>query len=142
MSLMAGKKVVILGVANERSIGYGILKSLKAQGATIALTYVNEAIEKKYLLDKLNFLESQFKKYSATQNSNIQSNTIENFNSNNNNIISEENNNINNNSNSNKLVYNTDIIDLIFLIIIGLIIIFIMNSIFTFGKSIGARNAM
>ena len=105
-------------------------------------TPFNEAIEKKYLLDKLNFLESQFKKYSATQNSNIQSNTIENFNSNNNNIISEENNNINNNSNSNKLVYNTDIIDLIFLIIIGLIIIFIMNSIFTFGKSIGARNAM
>ena len=44
---MAGKKVVILGVANERSIGYGILKSLKAQGATIALTYVNEAIEKR-----------------------------------------------------------------------------------------------
>ena len=45
--LMKGKKVVILGVANERSIGYGILKSLKAQGAEIALTYVNEAIEKR-----------------------------------------------------------------------------------------------
>jgi enoyl-[acyl-carrier protein] reductase I len=45
--LMQGKKVVILGVANERSIGYGILKTLKAQGAEIALTYVNEAIEKR-----------------------------------------------------------------------------------------------
>jgi enoyl-[acyl-carrier protein] reductase I len=44
---MQGKKVVILGVANERSIGYGILKSLKDQGAEIALTYVNEAIEKR-----------------------------------------------------------------------------------------------
>ena len=45
--LMAGKKIVILGVANERSIGFGILKALRQQGAQVALTYVNEAIEKR-----------------------------------------------------------------------------------------------
>jgi len=113
-------------------------------------TPFNEAIEKKYLLDKLNFLESQFKKYGVMQKSNIQSNTIENFNNN----ISEENNNenkyvnidtninnnINNQNSKNNNIYSADIIDLIFLIIIGLVIIFIMNSIFMFGKSIGARN--
>jgi enoyl-[acyl-carrier protein] reductase I len=47
MQAVKGKKIVILGVANERSIGYGILKSLKENGAEIALTYVNEAIEKR-----------------------------------------------------------------------------------------------
>lgn len=47
MTLMQGKKIVILGIANERSIGFGILKSLKENGAEIALTYVNEAIEKR-----------------------------------------------------------------------------------------------
>ena len=113
-------------------------------------TPFNEAIEKKYLLDKLNFLESQFKKYGVMQKSNIQSNTIENFNNNiseeNNNenkyssIDTNTNNNINNQNSKNNNIYSADIIDLIFLIIIGLVIIFIMNSIFMFGKSIGARN--
>lgn len=47
MQSLKGKKYVILGIANERSIGYGILKSLRDQGAEIALTYLNEAIEKR-----------------------------------------------------------------------------------------------
>ena len=47
MQSLKGKKYVILGIANERSIGYGILKSLLDQGADVALTYMNEAIEKR-----------------------------------------------------------------------------------------------
>lgn len=47
MSSFAGKKILILGVANERSIGYGILEALHREGAEIALTYVNEAIERR-----------------------------------------------------------------------------------------------
>lgn len=47
MGQFEGKKVLILGVANERSIGYGILEALHKEGAEIALTYMNEAIEKR-----------------------------------------------------------------------------------------------
>lgn len=47
MSLLNGKKVLIFGVANERSIAWGIAKSFREQGAQIALSYVNEAIEKR-----------------------------------------------------------------------------------------------
>ena len=39
---MKGKKVLIAGVASNRSIAWGIAQSMKAQGAEIALTYVNE----------------------------------------------------------------------------------------------------
>jgi enoyl-[acyl-carrier protein] reductase I len=42
-----GKKILILGVANERSIAWGIAKALHEQGAELAFTYVNEAIEKR-----------------------------------------------------------------------------------------------
>lgn len=45
--MFEGKKVLVLGVANERSIAWGIVQALHAQGATLALTYVNEAIEKR-----------------------------------------------------------------------------------------------
>ncbi len=47
MSLLAGKKALILGVANDRSIGWGIAQFLKRNGASIALSYMNEAIEKR-----------------------------------------------------------------------------------------------
>ncbi len=47
MTLLAGKKALILGVANERSIAWAIAKQLKASGASIALSYMNEAIEKR-----------------------------------------------------------------------------------------------
>ncbi|MCB0319872.1 MAG: enoyl-ACP reductase [Bdellovibrionales bacterium] len=42
-----GKKVLILGVANNKSIAWGIAEALHAQGADLAFTYVNEAIEKR-----------------------------------------------------------------------------------------------
>lgn len=47
MGLLTGKKALILGVANERSIAWGIAKALKAQGASLALTYMNDAIHKR-----------------------------------------------------------------------------------------------
>ena len=46
-NLLQGKKALILGVANEKSIAWGIAKQMKAQGADIALTYPNDAILKR-----------------------------------------------------------------------------------------------
>jgi enoyl-[acyl-carrier protein] reductase I len=45
--IMKGKKGVILGVANNKSIAYGIAKSCIEQGATIAFTYLNDALKKR-----------------------------------------------------------------------------------------------
>ncbi|MFG1412865.1 MAG: enoyl-ACP reductase FabI [Pseudomonadota bacterium] len=45
--LMKGKRGLILGVANNRSIAYGIAKSARAHGAEIALTYQGEALKKR-----------------------------------------------------------------------------------------------
>ena len=45
--MFEGKRVLILGVANQKSIAWGIAQKLKEEGARIALTYVNEAIEKR-----------------------------------------------------------------------------------------------
>lgn len=47
MKPLSGKKFVVLGVANERSIAHSITTALHEQGAELALTYVNEAIEKR-----------------------------------------------------------------------------------------------
>ena len=45
--LMQGKRGVIFGVANNRSIAWGIAKSLHEQGAEIALTYQGDALKKR-----------------------------------------------------------------------------------------------
>lgn len=45
--LLQGKKALIFGVANEKSIAYGIAKAFKSQGANLAFSYVNEAIQKR-----------------------------------------------------------------------------------------------
>jgi enoyl-[acyl-carrier protein] reductase I len=45
--LMAGKRGLVMGVANERSIAWGIAKALHAQGAELAFTYQGEAFEKR-----------------------------------------------------------------------------------------------
>ena len=44
---MKGLKGLILGVANNRSIAYGIAKAVRAAGGEIALTYQGEALEKR-----------------------------------------------------------------------------------------------
>ncbi len=45
--LMAGKRGLILGVANNRSIAFGIAKACADHGAEIALTYQGEAFKKR-----------------------------------------------------------------------------------------------
>jgi enoyl-[acyl-carrier protein] reductase I len=45
--LMRGKRGLIMGVANNRSIAWGIAKAARAQGAEIALTYQGEALKKR-----------------------------------------------------------------------------------------------
>lgn len=47
MGLLTGKKALIFGVANDRSIAWGIAKQFKEQGAQVALSYVNDAIKKR-----------------------------------------------------------------------------------------------
>src|SRR3954465_6479139 len=45
--LMQGKRGLIMGVANDHSIAWGIAKALAAQGATLAFTYQGEALGKR-----------------------------------------------------------------------------------------------
>lgn len=45
--LMAGKKGLVLGLANNRSIAWGIAKAAAAQGAEIALTWQGDALKKR-----------------------------------------------------------------------------------------------
>jgi len=45
--LMAGKRGLIMGVANNRSIAWGIARTLADQGAELALTYQGEAFRKR-----------------------------------------------------------------------------------------------
>jgi enoyl-[acyl-carrier protein] reductase I len=45
--LMKGKKGLIVGVANTKSIAYGIAKACADQGAELAFTYLNESLEKR-----------------------------------------------------------------------------------------------
>lgn len=45
--VMKGKKGLIVGVANNKSIAYGIAKACRDQGAELAFTYLNEQLEKR-----------------------------------------------------------------------------------------------
>lgn len=45
--LLQGKKALILGLANNKSIAYGISKAFRENGAEIALTWPGEAIKKR-----------------------------------------------------------------------------------------------
>ena len=97
-------------------------------------TPFNESIEKKFLQDKLNFLENEFRKYKHVFENNNKNEPLpepqgylETFS------------NQQGETSPQQQPANNDIIDLILLIIIGLIVIFVLNSIFYIGKSIGAR---
>ena len=46
-TLMAGKRGVVMGVANDRSIAWAIARAVAAQGAEVAFTYQGEALEKR-----------------------------------------------------------------------------------------------
>ena len=45
--IMSGKRGIVMGVANDRSIAWGIAKAAADQGAEIAFTYQGEALEKR-----------------------------------------------------------------------------------------------
>jgi enoyl-[acyl-carrier protein] reductase I len=45
--IMAGKRGLIMGVANNRSIAWGIARACAAQGAELAFTYQGEALKKR-----------------------------------------------------------------------------------------------
>ncbi len=45
--LMAGKRGLIMGLANDKSLAWGIAKALAAQGAELAFSYLGEALERR-----------------------------------------------------------------------------------------------
>ena len=45
--IMAGKKGLIMGVANDRSLAWGIARAAAAHGAKLAFTYQGDALEKR-----------------------------------------------------------------------------------------------
>jgi enoyl-[acyl-carrier protein] reductase I len=45
--ILAGKRGLVMGVANNRSIAWGIAKAARAQGAELALTYQGDALRKR-----------------------------------------------------------------------------------------------
>lgn len=47
MGILAGKKALIFGVANERSIAWGVAQEFKKQGASVALSFLNDALKKR-----------------------------------------------------------------------------------------------
>ena len=46
-SIMAGKRGLIMGVANDRSLAWGIAKTVAEHGAELAFTFQGEALEKR-----------------------------------------------------------------------------------------------
>ena len=47
MGIMSGKRGVIFGVANDKSLAWGIAQRLHSEGAELAFTYLNEVFEKR-----------------------------------------------------------------------------------------------
>ena len=47
MNLLKGKKGLIMGVANDRSIAWGIAKKLSEHGAELAFTYLGDTLKKR-----------------------------------------------------------------------------------------------
>jgi enoyl-[acyl-carrier protein] reductase I len=48
-NLMAGKRGLVMGVANDRSIAWGIASACAAQGAELAFTYQGDALQKRVI---------------------------------------------------------------------------------------------
>ncbi len=47
MGIADGKRALVVGVANDKSLAWAIAQELKAQGAEVALTYQGEVLEKR-----------------------------------------------------------------------------------------------
>jgi len=48
-SLMAGKRGLVMGIANERSLAWGIAQAVAAQGAELCVTYQGDALKKRVM---------------------------------------------------------------------------------------------
>ena len=110
---------------------YRINTNVKKNDSEKKYTPFQESLEKKYLQDKLIFLENELLKYQKIIESKTKSKEI---------VERFENGNTKDaqvSSTPNKK--SNDIIDLIVIIIIGILIIFVMDSIFKMGKKIGAK---
>ena len=51
--MMGNKRGLVMGVANDRSIAWGIAKKLASEGAEVAFTYQGEALKKRVNLNTL-----------------------------------------------------------------------------------------
>jgi len=62
MGLLDGKTALVFGLANERSIAWGIIKAFHEQGATLGISYAGEVLERRVrpLAEEVgcNFVES------------------------------------------------------------------------------------
>ena len=47
MGLLSGKKALIFGVANDRSIAWGIAQAFHREGAELGFNFLGEALEKR-----------------------------------------------------------------------------------------------
>src|ERR1700749_4678635 len=47
MGIVDGKRALVIGVANDKSLAWSIAQELNAQGAQVALTYQGEVLEKR-----------------------------------------------------------------------------------------------
>ena len=48
-NLMKNKRGLVMGVANDKSIGWGIAKAISDQGGELAFTYQGEALKKRVI---------------------------------------------------------------------------------------------
>ena len=48
-NLMKDKRGLVMGVANDKSIGWGIAKAIADQGGELAFTYQGEALKKRVI---------------------------------------------------------------------------------------------
>ena len=60
MGFLAGKKALIVGIASNRSIAYGIAKAMHREGAKLAFSYANEKLKPRVVgvLLRASFLSS------------------------------------------------------------------------------------
>ena len=49
MGILEGKKALVFGVANKRSIAWGIVEAFLREGATVGISYAGEVLEKRVL---------------------------------------------------------------------------------------------
>ena len=47
MGIAEGKRALVVGVANDKSLAWSIARELRAQGASVAMTYQGEVLEKR-----------------------------------------------------------------------------------------------